>query len=677
MARLNTKNQTKQSEPRERTRPQGQLERHAQSPPPPTLNERRREQWTMTTRETSLFNKRAPGLPERPPPPLVRSNSTRTRVKTVSEQQFDIFADSDGTSERDTPKAKKATPLKLGLARANSMILPLPTARSRTSRKSELYNYDKENDPAEEELDPEPTSLSRNPSDASSTRRSPTRNRNTQQFTAYRQPQPQPESEDENDQDDSFNSLDDFIVSDNDEHSYTETTDDETEEEEHKVSPPPTQRRKLFRGRRPNPTDELENALRESLQRPDIRLQPSLPASITIPSPNPDRIARRLFQKEADVSEKMVRLKLEDNDPSSQLQFDIFGAATELESRSPPPQQRNDSTFRTPPSSPSKSLLRSPTKDKVRIPPTPHCESADAFWSIEATNNWIDEHSPRKVNILLQEFDESDCDSTMSIRSGTKTKPKPPSKTALKKAETEAKKAALARKKSFDGRKAAFAETFFKVLDDAVSGGEVQRRSADTGGVRIVWSKTLQTTAGRASWKRDRSTADSSSLRSSSSSNETPPLSSTKNFATIELAERIIDDEDRLISTLAHEYCHLANYMVSNVRNQPHGASFQAWGRKCKEALKDHHVYGGRIEVTTRHSYKIDYKYVWTCVDCCQNYGRHSKSIDPNKHRCGKCKGLLQQIKPKPRSVSPRKKQPPVSAVTDMTKGLEVVNLSP
>ncbi|KAL3430843.1 SprT-like family-domain-containing protein [Aspergillus tetrazonus] len=671
MARLNTRGQKKQ-EDSARTKPQRLTERYV-SPPPSTVKERRGEPqrpWTMTMPRGTLFD-------EEPAEKPVRSKSTRTRAKTLSEQNFDIFADSDGTTERDTPKAKKATPLKL--ARTNSMILPVPQQpRARTSRKSELYNYDKENDPLEEELDPEPTSLSRNPSDASSTRRSPTRSRAAQQFTTYRQSQQ--ESENENENDDSYNSLDDFIVSDNDEPSYHETSEDESEEEEeeHKV-PPPTQRRRLFRGRRPNPTHELENALRESSRRPDLRLEPSVPAAIAVPSPKRNSVSRKLFQKEADVSEKMDRLNLEDGDPSSQLQNDLFGAVAVLESPSSP--RPRDSPFQTPPSSPSRSLLRSPRKDKVQIPPTPYRESSDAFWSLEITNNWIDEHSPRKVNSLLQEFDESDYDSRAKLKiSGAKQPVKTPSKTALKRAEVEAKRAALARKKSFDNKKAALAEDFLKVLDDAVSGGEVQKRSAETGGVRIVWSKTLQTTAGRANWKRDRSVTDSRSMSpansSSSSGSETPSVT-IKHYATIELAERIIDDEDRLINTLAHEYCHLANYIISNIRNQPHGASFQAWGRKCKEALKDHPIYGGRIEVTTKHNYKIDYKYVWTCVDCCQNYGRHSKSIDPGRHRCGMCKGLLQQIKPKPRSVSPRKKPAPVAAVSDMTAGLEAVSLDP
>ncbi|KAL4944811.1 SprT-like family-domain-containing protein [Aspergillus oleicola] len=700
MARLNTRSQVQHPDNlREdpRTRPQRLTERYV-SPPPPTSIERRRGLHKRTMTAGTLFDE-SPRQTEQQT--LRRTKSTRSRAKTVAEHSFDIFADSDGTTERDTPKAKKtSTPLKL--ARTNSMILPVPQQpRARTSRKSELYNYDKENDPLEEELDPEPTSLSRNPSDAStaSTRgsRAPARgrntnaNRNTQQFTTHRQPSPQQDSEDENgnnDDDDSYNSLDDFIVSDNDEPSYHETSDDASEsEEEHKPrspSPPPTQRRRLLRGRRPDPMKQLENALRESSQRPELRLEPTLPAAISRPSSpaKPDRVSRKLFQKDADVSEKMDRLNLEDNDPSTQLQDDLFGAAAGIGSPKQS-QSKDDDPFQTPPPSPSKGVLRSPPKGKVMIPPTPHRESTDAFWSLEVTNNWIDEHSPRKVNRLLQEFDESDYDSENTSKLLREQKPaKTPSKTALKKAEVEAKKAAIARKKSFDNRKAAFAEDFLKVLDDAVSGGEVQRCSAETGGVRIVWSKTLQTTAGRANWRRDRSLPDSRSGTpgDSSSGSETPPISAstTKHYATIELAERIIDDEDRLLNTLAHEYCHLANYIVSNVRNNPHGASFQTWGKKCKEALRDHPVYGGRVEVTTKHNYKIDYKYVWTCVDCCQNYGRHSKSIDPSKHRCGKCKGLLQQIKPKPRSVSPKKKQttPPVELTSGMGKSLEIVTLS-
>lgn len=357
-------------------------------------------------------------------------------------------------------------------------------------------------------------------------------------------------------------------------------------------------------------------------------------------------------------------------------------------------QQQNREILVTPPSSPTRDRLRSPTRERSKIPPTPYRESSDAFWSQARTNDWIDQHSPRKDRTwepaldvqLLREFDETDSDDErpsmpISARKNDPVVPKTPSKTALKRAEAEKRKALLARKKEFDDKKAHFAEEFFRALDNAVTCGQIQRMAAKTGGVKIVWSKTLQTTAGRANWKRERthhkeegrepysSSAASSStslpLSSTSSSSSSSSFSSaatsssclSRHYATIELAERIIDNEERLLNTLAHEYCHLANFMISNVHNNPHGASFKEWGRKCTQALRDHPVYGGRIEVTTKHSYTIDYRYVWCCVDCGQNYGRHSKSIDPSRSRCGQCRGLLQQVKPKPRNVSPKKRE--------------------
>jgi len=40
------------------------------------------------------------------------------------------------------------------------------------------------------------------------------------------------------------------------------------------------------------------------------------------------------------------------------------------------------------------------------------------------------------------------------------------------------------------------------------------------------------------------------------------------------------------------------------------------------------------------------YKYSWQCTSgsCGKIYGRHSKSIDPAKHACGACAGLLVQL---------------------------------
>lgn len=106
---------------------------------------------------------------------------------------------------------------------------------------------------------------------------------------------------------------------------------------------------------------------------------------------------------------------------------------------------------------------------------------------------------------------------------------------------------------------------------------------------------------------------------------------------------------DRLLNVLAHEYCHLANFMLSNIRDQPHGASFKRWAAKVSSTFADRD-----INVTTKHSYEINYKYAWVCVDeemCGIEYQRHSKSIDPLRHTCGKCKGRLKQVRPVPRMV--------------------------
>lgn len=67
--------------------------------------------------------------------------------------------------------------------------------------------------------------------------------------------------------------------------------------------------------------------------------------------------------------------------------------------------------------------------------------------------------------------------------------------------------------------------------------------------------------------------------------------------------------------------------------------------RKCSKKLAHHDV-----EVTTRHSYDIDYKYVWQCLSCNTLFKRHSKSIDPKKQACGSCTSRLVQIKPTPRN---------------------------
>lgn len=243
------------------------------------------------------------------------------------------------------------------------------------------------------------------------------------------------------------------------------------------------------------------------------------------------------------------------------------------------------------------------------FPNTPHKPSNDAFWDQEVVNDFIDEHSPRKP--------------TMPASSISNAK-RSPSKDE---------------KRRFEAKKHAIANDFLQELDNKITEGKIGQLAESTGGVSLIWSKTLNTTAGRANWKRE-------TIRSKDANGEEINVQ-YKHHASIELAEKVINDEDRLLNVVAHEFCHLANFMISGITNNPHGKEFKAWASKCSR------VFGDRgIKVTTKHTYDISYKYVWECVSCGTEFKRHSKSIDPTRHRCGSCKNQLKQIKPVPRGVA-------------------------
>jgi predicted SprT family Zn-dependent metalloprotease len=245
------------------------------------------------------------------------------------------------------------------------------------------------------------------------------------------------------------------------------------------------------------------------------------------------------------------------------------------------------------------------------------------FWSQEFVDDWNDEHSPRK-----QLFPDA---TAARQKSPSKTSPekKPQKSTAAKKpSEREAKKA-------FEKAKHDMATKFLQELDTAITDNKLADLAASTGGIRVVWNNKLNTTAGRANWKRE-------TIRTRQADGTT--TTKDHHHASIELAEKVIDDEHRLLNVLAHEFCHLANFMVSGVITNPHGREFKAWAAQCSRAFGDR-----GIDVTTKHSYDIDFKYVWACVACGAEFKRHSRSIDPARHRCGSCREELRQIKPVPR----------------------------
>ncbi|KAG9768328.1 hypothetical protein KCU88_g7239, partial [Aureobasidium melanogenum] len=265
----------------------------------------------------------------------------------------------------------------------------------------------------------------------------------------------------------------------------------------------------------------------------------------------------------------------------------------------------------TPPRTPPKSKLKSPSKllspsKRQTIPQSPHRQSMDAFWDHNVVNEWNDAYSPKKAPattsprkrlfVPLDIFSDmelesepgetkthqhcdssteslpSPCLSPRKTRSPTKTSPEKEQRKRL----LEEKRAAAARKKEFDNRKGQMAIELLRELDANVANGRLGEFRASE------LEKNRDETV--------RVTGESS----------------------IELAEKIIDCEDRLVNTLAHEFCHLANFMVSNVRDQPHGASFKQWANKVTAHLRQTNVPVWRdVQVTTKHSYVINHKYLW------------------------------------------------------------------
>ncbi|EAL19473.1 hypothetical protein CNBG4200 [Cryptococcus deneoformans B-3501A] len=173
-------------------------------------------------------------------------------------------------------------------------------------------------------------------------------------------------------------------------------------------------------------------------------------------------------------------------------------------------------------------------------------------------------------------------------------------------------------KKEWALQRVRVANEIFDDLDRRVFESKLGERGAKA---RLQWNNRLLTTAGMARSKR--------TMRNDVSSKE----------YWIELSEKVLTSEERILNTVAHEMCHLATWIISGDFKNPHGHIFKSWGRKVMHARKD-------VEVTTKHSYVIEYKYQWKCANerCGQVYKRQSKSIDTSEHACGSCRSKLNPL---------------------------------
>lgn len=107
----------------------------------------------------------------------------------------------------------------------------------------------------------------------------------------------------------------------------------------------------------------------------------------------------------------------------------------------------------------------------------------------------------------------------------------------------------------------------------------------------------------------------------------------------IRLGARTPYAEQELLNTIAHEMIH--QWQFDLLKRRPnHGLAFL---QKMTEMNR-----GGEVAITTYHSLEQEVlalsRFTWRCTDCGRIYRRQRKTIQPGRHRCGVCRGSLQEL---------------------------------
>ncbi len=167
---------------------------------------------------------------------------------------------------------------------------------------------------------------------------------------------------------------------------------------------------------------------------------------------------------------------------------------TALQIRSTPPSVSNQ------PSSPRK---------RQALPPSPYKTNDKRFWDEEVTAKWVDKHSVKSPLKGL-----TSCSKDL--------------------------KAGKIQKQAFQKSKNELASQYLSLIDTKVFDGELDRITKPTGGVHLVWNSHLQTTAGRAAWRKEKMIERFN--------DDTLPERITKtvlHHASIQLSSKVIDCEGR------------------------------------------------------------------------------------------------------------------------------------
>eukprot|EP01034_Spumella_vulgaris_P025012 gene25011-31416_t len=199
-------------------------------------------------------------------------------------------------------------------------------------------------------------------------------------------------------------------------------------------------------------------------------------------------------------------------------------------------------------------------------------------------------------------------------RTPAKAKPSQPAVTpSVTKANLNAKtpsKVASAFKKSV--KKDSVVERLFREYNEKIFS------SLLPASLSITWSNRLLTTAGIT---RNRTAMT---------------VEGRSRVSAIELSLKVIDNHDRLVSTLLHELCHAAVWIVDGAQGG-HGSEFFRWGNKVTKRYP-------HVPVSRCHAYEIHKKHHFRCSNeaCASKWSAHTKKgVNIEKNVCGKCKSKI------------------------------------
>ena len=245
-------------------------------------------------------------------------------------------------------------------------------------------------------------------------------------------------------------------------------------------------------------------------------------------------------------------------------------------------------------------------------------EDDDTSWLVEDDGLPIDLVSspvltpPRPEVIDLVSSPESDSTPRVDLVSSPESDSTTPRNDDVDLSAPTPRKVALAFAKTRD---LALAATF-RSLDDDVFRGQLRP-------VDVVWSNRLRTTAGLTRMRRETTAGG------------------VKRTAKIELSTKVIDNHQKLESTLVHELCHAAAWIIDHKSRPPHGPHFLKWAATVHRLRPD-------LKVTTRHTYAINFAFQWNCTNSACSYvvKRHSNSINVSKVICPRCASKLPRVDP-------------------------------